>query len=139
LQVANREEYVARYNSNYAGPTCYQLWLQPRINFDGRLLGCSINYREDFGNVFEQGLTSCLVSEKMQRTKRVLMGQAPVTDDIPCSHCQVFADRQATGNWVRQEDLVADHLRMSASAADANTGKQATPSFLHQVLHRWFG
>jgi len=113
LQVADRKEYAKRYEKHYSGATCHQLWLQPRINFDGRLLGCSINYWDDFGNVFDKGLNNCLSSDKMMRTKRVLLGQQEVDDDIPCKRCDILKERQAAGNWVNEKDLIIEHQRQS--------------------------
>jgi MoaA/NifB/PqqE/SkfB family radical SAM enzyme len=137
LHVADREEYAARYDSHYAGSTCYQLWLQPRINFDGRLLGCAINYWSDFGNVYDKGLSSCLAGDKMVRTKRVLLGQQPVTDDIPCSHCQVFNERQATGNWVNEKDLIIEHQRLSGPDSGIAASLRQLTSRLRQLLRHW--
>jgi MoaA/NifB/PqqE/SkfB family radical SAM enzyme len=101
LQVADRNEYAERYGNHYVAATCRQLWVQPHINFDGRLLGCCINHWDDFGNVFEQGLSECLACDKVARTKRVLLGHEKVSSDIPCSRCKVFDHRRKTGNWVQ--------------------------------------
>lgn len=39
--------------------------MNPQINWDGKLLGCCLNFWGDFGgNAFEQGLERILTSEK---------------------------------------------------------------------------
>jgi len=71
-------------------PYCYQLWDSPQINWDGKLLGCCVNRRKDFGNVFEEGLESCLKSEKYIYAKKMLQGKVESRKDIPCFDCQYY-------------------------------------------------
>jgi MoaA/NifB/PqqE/SkfB family radical SAM enzyme len=106
LGVADRAEYEEKFGRSYIARSCHQLWLRPRINFDGRLLGCSINHWDDFGNVFRDGLEACLNSEKMQRTKRMLMGLSEADDGSPCLRCQVYVSMSQKNSWVRSEDLM---------------------------------
>jgi len=105
LGVADRREYETKFGRNYIAPSCHQLWLRPRINFDGRLLGCSINHWDDFGNVFTNGLEPSLNSEKMQRTKDMLMGLRGADEGSPCLRCQVYLSMRKNNAWVRPEDL----------------------------------
>src|SRR5215510_13495114 len=107
LDVANRAEYEKKFGRSYIARTCHQLWLRPRINFDGRLLGCSINHWDDLGNVFRDGLEACLKSEKMQRTKQMLMGLREADRGSPCVRCQVYDSMNQNKTWVRTEDLIS--------------------------------
>jgi len=87
--AADRTEFEQRHGKSYLAGACRQLWQQPRINYDGRLLGCSINHWGDFGNVFEHGLEACLQGEKMAYALAMLAGDAPPRADVPCSSCEV--------------------------------------------------
>jgi MoaA/NifB/PqqE/SkfB family radical SAM enzyme len=109
LGVASRREYEETFRRHYLGPACHQLWLRPRINLDGRLLGCSVNYWDDFGNVFTDGLEACLDGDKMKRTREVLMGLRPADESTPCQRCKVYQSRRANAAWVSPEDLIAPH------------------------------
>ena len=40
LGVADRKEYREKYGTPYLQRICTQLWKQPQINWDGRVLGC---------------------------------------------------------------------------------------------------
>ncbi len=87
LGVATLEEYEEKNKKMYS-PACMQLWTAPQVNWDGKLLGCCVNNFSDFGNVFEEGLDTLLKSEKYVYTKQMLMGQKPLRDDLPCTHCK---------------------------------------------------
>lgn len=105
IGVADRQEYELKYGENYIGKTCHQLWLCPRINYDGKLLGCALNYWGDFGNVFEKGLESCLKSERMDYARQMLLGLKEPRNDIPCSNCRLYKSRQKNSSWVSIKEL----------------------------------
>lgn len=108
LNAASREEYEARHGRNYVAATCAQLWNQPRINYDGRLLGCSINHWGDYGNVFEHGLESCLEGEKMTYARQMLAGKRGPREDIPCARCKIYAGMKKNGAWLDMPVQSAD-------------------------------
>jgi MoaA/NifB/PqqE/SkfB family radical SAM enzyme len=55
-QSTSREEYEQEHGEKYLGEICNQLWDDPQINFDGRVLGCCRNFWGDFGgNAFTDG------------------------------------------------------------------------------------
>jgi MoaA/NifB/PqqE/SkfB family radical SAM enzyme/mannose-6-phosphate isomerase-like protein (cupin superfamily) len=88
VDCADRQEYFEKHGERYLQKTtCAQLWKNPQIHADGRLLGCSINYQQDYGNVFEEGLLECINNEKMNYARQMLLGQKPPREDIPCSKC----------------------------------------------------
>ena len=103
--TADRKEYEEKFGKHYVNSCCLQMWLRPRINFDGRVLGCCINFWEDFGNAFDQGLEACLKSEKMQATRDLLMGQVSARTDIPCFRCKVYESRVRLRRFVTAEEL----------------------------------
>ncbi|OIO64334.1 hypothetical protein AUJ68_06230 [Candidatus Woesearchaeota archaeon CG1_02_57_44] len=83
---------------------CLLLWHSPQINWDGRLLGCCVNTWQDFGNVFSDGLSACMDSERYQHTKKMLQGKAGPRDDIPCVRCPRFAG--ISKHPLRAQDLL---------------------------------
>ena len=88
LDCADRQEYLEKHGEHYLQKvSCGQLWENLQIHADGRLLGCSINYKLDYGNVFEEGLLECINNEKINYARQMLMGLMPPREDIPCSTC----------------------------------------------------
>jgi len=70
---------------------CKQLWLNPDINWDGKILGCCYNYNIELGgNVFKDGLLKALNHPKMIYTKNMLAHNAPPINGIPCTNCPCF-------------------------------------------------
>ncbi len=99
--AVNRREYQDKYGRIYqAEKICSQLWLQPQINTDGRVLGCSVNYWADYGNAFEDDLKGILNNEKMNYARAMLRGKKPERKDIPCAQCQWYKKMQESGSWL---------------------------------------
>jgi MoaA/NifB/PqqE/SkfB family radical SAM enzyme len=91
FHVSSREEYEKKSGKDYMQQTCHQLWDDPQINWDGRVLGCCMNYWKDFGgNVFDDGLVNALNNDTMQYARHMLLGLNDVRDDIPCATCHVY-------------------------------------------------
>lgn len=106
LGVSSRKEYLAKYGRDYVEHTCcWDLWNAPQINYDGRILGCPINYWEDYGNVFEDGLDACLNGEKMGYARAMLMGQREAKEGIPCTACKVYNRIKKDQTWVTEQDV----------------------------------
>ena len=86
--VASRKEHQEKYGKIYlAEKICSQLWVQPQINTDGRVLGCCVNYWGDYGNAFQEDLTGILNNEKMDYARAMLLGKKEQREDIPCTQC----------------------------------------------------
>lgn len=105
LGVANRAEYREKYGKEYMDGCCLKMWCNPQINFDGRVLGCSINYWEDYGNAFLSDLKDCLNGQKMQAARKVLMGTTVKGVNVPCHRCNLFKIRTANGTWIKSEEI----------------------------------
>lgn len=97
LSATSRDEYREAYGKvNLADRVCSQMWLQPQINTDGRVLGCCINHFGDYGNVFREDLLTILNSEKMNYARDMLLGRKPERDDIPCVRCPLYNEMKMT-------------------------------------------
>jgi MoaA/NifB/PqqE/SkfB family radical SAM enzyme len=103
--VADRREFEDKSGKPYVDSCCIQMWKRPRINFDGRVLGCCVNFKEDFGNAFHEGLESCLASVKMKATRDLLMGFPSSRTDIPCLECRVYHSRVRLNRFVSEDEL----------------------------------
>jgi MoaA/NifB/PqqE/SkfB family radical SAM enzyme/mannose-6-phosphate isomerase-like protein (cupin superfamily) len=101
LGVSSRQEYLGKTGKEYIDESCLHLWKQPQINFDGRVLGCSCNYRGDFGNVFKDGLVECLNNEKINYARGMLLGMRESRDDIPCAGCKLYESRKKRSAWIK--------------------------------------
>jgi hypothetical protein len=96
------EESEPAQGSDWSFQYCTQLWEEPQINFDGRLLGCCVNSSHVLGpNAFEVGLARALTAEKLTYAKGMLLGERPPRDDVPCTTCEIYVRRAAAGEWVR--------------------------------------
>ncbi len=101
LGAATRDEFRSRSGAHYDELNCQRLWLEPQINWDGRVLGCTRNFWVEFGgNVFSDGLQAAVNTERLGYARRMLLGEAPPREDVPCSTCDIYADRRAANRWV---------------------------------------
>ena len=89
LEVSSREEYKAKFKRNYKRPCC-QLWCSPQINWDGKLLGCCVNKWVSLGNIFDDGLATCMDNQLYHDTKLVLKGELELNEKMPCFKCPTF-------------------------------------------------
>jgi MoaA/NifB/PqqE/SkfB family radical SAM enzyme len=106
LGVANRAEFKEKFGEAYLQKAiCADMWLAPQINFDGRVIGCCINYWDDYGNAFRDGLLKILNSERMRYTRRMLLGRAPERADIPCTTCKFYKAMKEKNSWIGRHDI----------------------------------
>ena len=105
--AASRDEYRhLNEGRDYQENICHQLWDQPQINSDGRVLGCCRNFWMNFGgNAFDDGLQEALNHETMRYARRMLTGRAEPREDIPCTTCDLYLNMRAAGRRIeRPED-----------------------------------
>ncbi|MFX0202076.1 MAG: SPASM domain-containing protein, partial [Candidatus Hodarchaeota archaeon] len=106
ISVTSREEYWEKFGKPYI-LKCIQLWVEPQINWDGKILGCCDNYWADFGgNAFVESLIKCLNSEKIVYARNMLLGKASLREDIPCSSCGEYLRMAEEGKWLRMSDIM---------------------------------
>ena len=89
LMAAEGKTVPSGEKNNYFS-YCRDLFEQPQVNWDGRLLGCCQIYRSDWGmNVFSDGLIKCVNSPVYKETLRRLgMGETVSDPAVPCSTCR---------------------------------------------------
>jgi len=101
--AVTREEYERIHGERYLGAICQQLWDNPQINWDGKVLGCCRNYWGDFGgNAFKDGLVESLNNEKIAHARGMLLGEKPPRDDIPRSTCSHYHRMRDRSQWVKK-------------------------------------
>lgn len=101
--AASREEYKEKHGVDYKQAICHQLWDQPQINWDGKVLGCCANFWGDFGgNAFRDGLLESINQEKIVYAREVLQGKRPTRADIPCTTCPIYQGMQSSGRWLER-------------------------------------
>lgn len=106
VDYADRREYLEKEGVHYKRHQCYELWLSPQINWDGKLLGCSRNMWGVFGsNVFESGLMDAVNDEKISYARGMLMGRLPAREDMPCMKCAVYQSMAQYDNWITEKEL----------------------------------
>ena len=86
---------------------CSQLWLSPQINWDGKLLGCCVNYWDDFGDVFKDGLAKCIESPRYVNAKKSLLGIIKPRSGLPCLRCLNYKIITSTKNGPGVNKLAA--------------------------------
>lgn len=101
LNASTRDEYRQKYGVDFGREICYQLWNKPQINWDGKILGCCLNFWGDFGgNAFRDGLLTSLNNEKINYARDMLLGKKVAREDIPCTTCVLYLSMKANNNWL---------------------------------------
>lgn len=86
LGVADRKEYKELYNKEYKAP-CYHCFDSPQINWNGDILGCSVNKWKTFGNVFETSISEWESSNIYKELVEVLFEGRQCQEHLPCFYC----------------------------------------------------
>lgn len=102
---SSREEFAANKGQDYMSKVCHQLWQSPKINWDGRVLGCCWTQEGFGGNVFEDGFSHAINNDTIVHARRMLMGEAPARSDVPCTECPQYKKRLETGRFITEDEL----------------------------------
>lgn len=86
LGVADRTEYKQKNGIEYKSP-CYHCFSSPQINWNGDILGCSVNKWRVLGNVQESSLSEWENSEVFHALVDLLFFGKKDETDLPCYHC----------------------------------------------------
>jgi MoaA/NifB/PqqE/SkfB family radical SAM enzyme len=99
--AATREEYEALHGRDYMQAICHQLWDDPQINWDGKVLGCCRNFWGDFGgNAFRDGLKASVNTDQIIHAREMLLGRMPAREDVPCTTCEIYLGMRAHNRWL---------------------------------------
>ena len=103
LDAVSREEFKKAFGYDHMESICHQLWDQPQINWDGRILGCCRNFWSEFGgNAFKDNLSNCINSEKIDYARDMILGEKPARADIPCATCNIYSGMKTDGRWLNR-------------------------------------
>ena len=106
LGAATREEFREKKGVEYTRDICYQLWKAPVINWDGKMLGCCVNYWGDFGaNVFSDGLAASMSNPKLVHARKMLLGELESRADIPCTNCDQYKEMRRVRAWIKEDEI----------------------------------
>jgi hypothetical protein len=86
------------------------MWAEPQVNFDGKILGCCINYWGDFGNAFKNSTADSFNTKKMEYARAMLKGQREPRADIPCTSCIHYRSMKESMNWLTGRDIAIARL-----------------------------
>lgn len=102
-EPVTRQEFEAKHDRKYLSDICHQLWDQPQVNWDGKILGCCRNFWGDFGrNAFTDGLVESINSDRMTYARDMLTGKSPPRDDIPCTDCEMYHAMRARSMFMNR-------------------------------------
>lgn len=133
--AASRSEYEQEHGEAYKTRTCTQLWVDPVVNYDGRVLGCCINHWGDFGHVEKNGLAAGLTSEKIEYAKQMLLGRSPAREDIPCTTCNIYETMQKNERWLRPSEIKFKRDPVRFWNMLRNKALPASMNAVHRVFH----
>lgn len=86
LGVADRAEFKEKHQTEYKAP-CYHCFSSPQINWNGDILGCSVNKWRSLGNVFLTPVAEWQESETYRALVGLLFEGHTSEIDLPCTHC----------------------------------------------------
>jgi hypothetical protein len=58
------------------------------------------------GNAFRDGYLEAVNSEGIVTAKKMLRGEIPTRDDVPCASCDLYLDMKAKGTFVTWRDIL---------------------------------
>ncbi|MBF0546404.1 MAG: radical SAM protein [Candidatus Riflebacteria bacterium] len=106
LGYSDRKEYMEKEGRHYMRNQCYEMWIRPQINWDGKLLGCSRNFWGFYSeNVFQNDLIANINNEKISYARDMLMGLKPLYEDIPCKNCGIYKSLAKNNSWITEAEL----------------------------------
>jgi MoaA/NifB/PqqE/SkfB family radical SAM enzyme len=102
-----RDEFDRATGRDLARRACHSLWNSPRISADGQVTGCCRNVWSGFGgNAFHDGYVAAANGERIAFARKMLLGETPARDDIPCATCYVYARMRATGAFLKRGEIL---------------------------------
>ena len=104
--AVTREEYARVTGKEYVRSVCYALWTAPRVNWDGKILGCCWNSWGEFGgNAFTDGYSECVNGRGIGDARAMLTGKSPFLEGLPCSTCELYEKIRKSGKYLRRGEI----------------------------------
>jgi len=100
LPAVTREEFAETQEKEYMRSVCLSLWRAPWVTWDGSILGCCWTQKGFGGNAFRDGYLPAINNEKIRYARKMLLGEAPVRDDIVCAECKLYKRMVETGQFI---------------------------------------
>lgn len=96
IDVRNESEPIFYYDY------CLQMIKSPQINWDGRVLGCCVNYLKDWNsNIFDDGLVSAINTEKYRNAICRFLGKEFIMGEDQCTlYCNDYNNFISKGTYV---------------------------------------
>ncbi len=105
-QAVTRERFAEVTGDDYQRRTCYSLWQSPRVNWDGKILGCCWNSWGEFGgNAFNDGYILSINNEKIKHAREVLVGKVEPSIDLPCRTCDLYFKMRDSNNYLTLNEI----------------------------------
>ena len=137
MLVSSRKEYRENFGRSFSGK-CIQLWTNPQINWDGKVLGCCDNLWQDFGgNAFKDGLMNCLNSKNMNYAREMLLGRVPPKEGVPCSRCGVYKQMTEGKEWMKTVDIKYGKWLSLAIRVSYTRKREILKSALNKIKRRF--
>jgi len=86
LGVADRQEFKKLHKKEYKAP-CYHCFTSPQINWDGKILGCSINKWKALGNISSISIRQWMNSDTYKNLVGILFEDHTCDESLPCYYC----------------------------------------------------
>lgn len=86
LGVADRQEFKEIYKKEYKAP-CYHCFSSPQINWNGEILGCSVNKWKTIGDISKTTIEDWEQSDSYNVLIKVLFEGIECPPSIPCYYC----------------------------------------------------
>lgn len=94
---------------DYMRNVCFALWKSPRVNWDGKIMGCCWNSWGEFGgNAFKDGYIPSINSEKINYARNMLLGRVKYVDDIPCTTCILYTQMRKTNDFISLKEIFSE-------------------------------
>lgn len=108
--AVTREEFEHITGHNYMRHICLALWNSPRVNWDGKILGCCRNSWGDFGgNAFQNGYIPAINNDKINYAREMLFGKVEPVKNIPCTTCELYQTMRTTGKYLTKNEIFQQH------------------------------
>lgn len=105
-ETVTRDDFLKKTNKNYMRRVCYSLWHSPRINWDGKVLGCCWNSWKEFGgNAFENGYITSVNSESLDNARQMLLGNITGECDLPCETCDIYLQIKKSAAYLTLNEI----------------------------------